>query len=546
MDVLIETSEILPTPCCDLDGWLFPEYETPSQGVPSWYEYEGRKFSAGELGQIKVEFETQPFSSGKFREAYKGKVYLETFRPESPNESSRRLISCQCCDFRKESREFYPCIVKAFKRSHAKYAHEWEKDFDVLKEARFYSDSFNESRIAPIKIEFADAFLYEVCETGVVECGLQISVLCPKRNRREAKVRRKEKVCVEEFLAGTFVKANGNCGFVAKHSHETAEFFQVAQAFSHWTWVVSDKSLLICDLQGVFETSGGGKKWKFTDPAIHCAAGTQRFGQTDFGPQGINAFFYYHVCNEFCSDLPRPSVVIDVALPPVLSCTCHTRFSFELIRASEDVHSQEDFADILNHTHAGTCYAHAAATVVRAAERRIVGREVEKHHVMVRRIVDKYGTKGPSSPFVAILEEACSPRKLQCQEVDASGAAQAVDLGRAILLSFGLTDAQWTEFSAFFERTPSASLDSDSLSGSLGGQVRGHAVVIIGQGNGSWKIKNSWGDSFADGGYFQMSKSLVLDCSPTFYDIFWYEHDLTADDLAAYKAHCEGSNLHSV
>lgn len=353
-----------------------------------------------------------------------------------------------------------------------------------------------------------------------------------------------EKVCVEPFLNGKFVKANSNCGFVAKHSHETAEFFQVAQAFSHWTWAVSEKSLLICDLQGVFQTSEGGKKWKFTDPAIHSAAGTQHFGQTDLGPRGINAFFYYHVCNEFCRHLPRPSVVIDVALPPVAP---HTTFSFELVQISTAVHSQRDFAKILDHEHAGTCYAHAAATVVRAAERRIVGRELEEHQVMVQGLADKYGTKGvPTSTLVAILEEECRPRKLQCQEVDTSGAAHAVHLGRAVLLRFDLTDAQWKEFSAFFKRTPCATLDSDSLSDSLGGKFDGHAVVIVGQDDKSWKIKNSWGDAFADGGYFQMSKSLVLDCNPKFFDIFWYQCDLTKDDLAAYEMHCRGSNLHSV
>ncbi len=511
--------------------------ETPSHGMPFRYVYEGQEFSAREVGLKKVEFEPQAFSCGKFREAYKGRVYFEGCQSDRPSQSLKRKLSCW--DFTKD-RPSYPCIVKAFKRSHARYAHEWEKDLEVLKEAQSYSQKFNQAGIAPVNIEFASAFLYQVFATGCVESGLP---LCPKRNRRDAKV-----VCVEPFLNGNFVKANGNCGFVAKHSHETAEFFKVAQAFSHWTWVVSEKSLygrlLICDLQGVFQTSGEGKKWKFTDPAIHCAAGTQRFGQTDLGPKGINAFFFNHVCNEFCRHLPRPSVVIDIARPPV---AYNTTFSFELMQVSTAVHSQEDFADILDHQHSGTCYAHAAATVVRAAERRIVGRKLEKHHVMVRRLVDKYGTKGPSSSLMAIiLEEECNPRKLQCQKVDTSGAAQAVDLGRAILLCFELTDAQWTEFSAFFKRAPSATLDSDSLPDSLGGKFSGHAAVIVGHDDSSWKIKNSWGDDFADGGYFQMSKSLVLDCHPMFYDIFWYEHNLTADDLAAYETHCRGSNLHSV
>ena len=235
--------------------------------------------------------------------------------------------------------------------------------------------------------------------------------------------------------------------------------------------------------------------------------------------------------------------MIDVALPPVAP---HTTFSFELMQVSTAVHSQQDFAKILDHEHSGTCYAQAAATVVRAAERRIVGRKLEEHQVMVQRLVDKYGTNGPSIDLMTILEEECSPKKLKCRKVDTLGAAEAVDLGRAIMLRFALTDTQWQEFEAFFQRTPSATLDSDSLSDSLGGKLEGHAVVIVGQDDKSWKIKNSWGDAFASGGYFQMSKSLVLDCNPKFFDIFWYQCDLTKDDLAAYEMHCRGSNLHSV
>ena len=513
-------------------------HEHPAQGKPFFYLHEGQAFSAKEVGLKEVEFEPRPFTYGKFREAYKGRVYFEACQPDHPSQALKPLLACW--DFTKE-RPFHPCIVKGLKRSHAKYAHEWTKDIAVLKVAQSYSQKFNRAGIAPVNIEFASAILYEVSRRGYISAP----PLGPRWNYGDMKPwQSRERVFVEPFLNGRFVKANNNCGFVASYSSATAEFFKVAQAFSHWTWVVSEKSLLICDLQGVFQTSEGEKKWQFTDPAIHCAAGKQRFGQTDLGPQGINAFFYYHVCNEYCCRLSRPSVVIDVALPPVAP---HTTYSCELVQVSTAVHSQRDFADIMHHEDSGTCYAHAAATVVRAAERRIVGRKLEEHHVMVRRLVDKYGTKGvPPSNWMAILKAECSPRQLQCREVDSSGAAHVIDLGRAILLRFALTKAQWKEFFIFFKRTPSATLDSDSLSDSSVGEFEGHAVVIVGQDDKSWKIKNSWGDDFADGGYFQMSKSLVLDCNPNFFDVFWYERDLTEDDLAAYERHCRGSNLHSV
>lgn len=42
----------------------------------------------------------------------------------------------------------------------------------------------------------------------------------------------------------------------------------------------------------------------------------------------------------------------------------------------------------------GTCYAHAVATVMRAAEKRVVGRELHKHEEIVSPIINKFGMNG--------------------------------------------------------------------------------------------------------------------------------------------------------
>lgn len=112
----------------------------PAQGKPFFYLYKGQAFSAKEVGLKEVEFEPRPFSEGKFREAYKGRVYIEECQPDHPSQSLKPLLSCW--DFTKE-RPFHPCIVKGLKRSHAKYAHEWTKDIAVLKVAQSYSQKFN-------------------------------------------------------------------------------------------------------------------------------------------------------------------------------------------------------------------------------------------------------------------------------------------------------------------------------------------------------------------------------------------------------------------
>ena len=447
-----------------------------SQGMPLSYEHDGQKVSARDFGFKKVEFDVNPFRFGKFREAYKGKVFLQEGQSTLARESLR------CWGFRKD-RPFVPCIVKAFKRRQGLFAAEWEKDLSLLKEAQSWSCKFNDRDLSKIEIEFADALLYEVVGSGAeFQAGI-----CKKRNvLSKAKVQKKEKVCVEPLLEGPFVKANGNNGFVAEQSGDNVEFLEVAQAFSHYTYAASERLLLVCDLQGVYESSDGAKKWKFTDPAIHSAVGKQQFGQTDLGPRGINAFFRTHKCNHMCRELPRPEVVVDVGFGPIAS---HTTFSFEYIQISEEVHSQLRNADILGHPNAGTCYAHAAATVVRAAERRIVGRKLEEHFSMVARLVAKYGTKGAS--VAKVLEVECPARNMHYQFIDATRAAEAVDLGRAILLSFRLTDAQWSEFTCFFRQSPSDILDS--LPDSNDQDTSGHAVVIVGHNDQSWMIKKQLG-----------------------------------------------------
>ena len=302
---------------------LFPPHETPSQGVPFQYVHNDQLISATDLGLKEVEFETRPFSCGKFRAAYKGKVYFEACWSDRSSQSLKQLLSCW--DFTKK-RPSYPCIVKAFKSGHARHPQDWTKDLEVLKVAQSYSQKFNEAGIAPVNIDFASAFLYQVSATGFVT-GPRV---CPKRNHREAKVQSKEKVCVEPFLTGKFVKANSNFGFVAKHGDKTAEFFKVAQAFSHWTWVESEKSLLVCDLQGVFQTSEGEKKWAIywsSHPLFSCEAA---FWPDWSWPAGHQCLFL----------LPRLQWILLSPSPPIrcdwrcTSSSCSSHYFFFWVDAS--------------------------------------------------------------------------------------------------------------------------------------------------------------------------------------------------------------------
>lgn len=78
---------------------------------------------------------------------------------------------------------------------------------------------------------------------------------------------------------------------------------EVAQAFSHFSFVHSARKMLICDLQGIYDHRSN--LFRFTDPVIHyhdARKHSQRglYGRTDMGRKGIHDFFKSHQCNCLC------------------------------------------------------------------------------------------------------------------------------------------------------------------------------------------------------------------------------------------------------
>ena len=76
---------------------------------------------------------------------------------------------------------------------------------------------------------------------------------------------------------------------------------QVAQAFSHFSYLHSDRKRLVCDLQGVYDA--GTNRLQFSDPVIHYynPQRTERrcvHGRTDRGREGIQDFLSTHSCQE--------------------------------------------------------------------------------------------------------------------------------------------------------------------------------------------------------------------------------------------------------
>lgn len=78
------------------------------------------------------------------------------------------------------------------------------------------------------------------------------------------------------------------------------------QAFSHFTYLFTNKKLLVCDLQGIYNTDTVPPTFQLSDPAIHYKSSKKRemvFGRTDKGKVGIDMFFKSHTCSRFCKFL---------------------------------------------------------------------------------------------------------------------------------------------------------------------------------------------------------------------------------------------------
>jgi len=115
-----------------------------------------------------------------------------------------------------------------------------------------------------------------------------------------------EWVLVEEFIGGAFTKWNSNSGYVRGDAQALS-----IQAFCHFTFHDSDGRLLLCDAQGVKDDD-----YVVTDPCVMSV--DQSYGICDLGYAGIQQWFAYHRCNNFCSAgwrRPPPPRALTAAVP---------------------------------------------------------------------------------------------------------------------------------------------------------------------------------------------------------------------------------------
>ena len=185
-----------------------------------------------------------------------------------------------------------------------------------------------------------------------------------------------------------------------------------------------------------------------------------------------------------------------------------------------------------------TCYANATAAVLHLAMKRIIERDggFPDFFELRRELIAKYGKCGASTKRV--LEEVCPKYRLKCKEVNAIDAMKAISAKQPVVARFFLTGAQWDQFEQFYKENKKgiltrAYLDSKHHSTSKPG---GHAVVLTSYDAESLRLMNSWGDNWADNGFFRVQNAKVLPGLKLF-DVFWTLDSLSQKEKRAYDQH---------
>ena len=156
--------------------------------------------------------------------------------------------------------------------------------------------------------------------------------------RQQDKLSGNNWLLTEPELEGRFTKWNNNAGMVYLHpsppttsslgaiveeneegdevGHKFITENDVIQAFSHFTLRMSEGKELVCDLQGIYNTTDG---FTLTDPTINSARGKGTKGLTDRGQEGIDKFRQTHVCSDLCRWLHTSTEGAQHSLNPLSS-----------------------------------------------------------------------------------------------------------------------------------------------------------------------------------------------------------------------------------
>lgn len=267
--------------------------------------------------------ETQYFAIGSLRAVYHGHILGH---PERPS-------------------EMLPIVVKVALPDTDAAIQTYYTDIKLQSMAMECAKAFSEHSQIKHKVEIIKAGLLVLDKDLIIQLNSPAGII----NTRI--------LHLEERLTGKFTKFTNNMGFIHEDERNTP------QAFSHFSYVWSGYSSLICDVQGV---AIDGVKDIYTDPQAHTQNNEKLINCLgNLGGLGINAFFSTHKCNAICQALGLESFILKTddhgTLPHTMSIA--TTILYETVPNDADTYSEdEEKQPTYNNLHLSQIYGARAVT----------------------------------------------------------------------------------------------------------------------------------------------------------------------------------------
>jgi hypothetical protein len=205
------------------------------------------------------------------------------------------------------------------------------------------------------------------------------------------------------------------------------------------------------------------------------------------------------------------------------------------------IRKSNEGAEATNQKGRAICWAHATASVIHLASRRVVGREVPDFLAVRDHLLSVFGDNDDGQSVGPVLSKVCPSYSLRYQRCDELGARAGIHARRPVIATFALDDNLWERFSKFYKYNPKDTLTRKDLDVRAGGEKQGHAVVLVRCDDTSLTFMNSWGPQFGNNGFFAIDKASTLEIEGgprmRFYDVYWTTDDLSAEEVASWKEH---------
>lgn len=189
------------------------------------------------------------------------------------------------------------------------------------------------------------------------------------------------------------------------------------------------------------------------------------------------------------------------------------------------------------------CWSFAISTVIHLASSRVYGRKIAPFEQIHKSLFEEFKYEKEGQNTAKVLERVLPHYRLRYQKVNEVEARMALIKGRPCVFSFSLSETQWEKWDEFY-KTGKGKTDPRNaiLTRDVLGEpepkdkLEGHAVVLIRCSPDKLTFLNSWGSYWSDNGFFHAKSGDIFERS-AFYDIFWYESDLSEEEKNAWKNH---------